>query len=73
MRQDATVGPKSAHAVELRRSLGKVPTWSSATTPLATVPAPAGPAAVKWSCATTPLVKVPEPAGVVKVPALAGE
>lgn len=63
MRQDATVEPKSDQAVSLLRSLGKVPTWSSATTPLVTVPAPAGSAVLKWSCATTPLVKVPALAG----------
>ena len=63
MRQDATVVAKSAQAVEIRRSLGKVPTWSNATTPLVTVPAPAGEPVLKWSCATTPLVKVPALAG----------
>ena len=62
MRQDATVGPKSDQAVSFLRSLGKVPTWSSATTPLVTVPPPAGAAELKWSCATTPLVTVPPPA-----------
>ena len=42
MRQDATVEAKSAQAVDLLRSLGKVPKWSCATTPLVKVPAPAG-------------------------------
>ena len=62
MRQDATVGPKSDQAVNFLRSLGKVPTWSSAATPLATMPASDGSPVLKWSCATTPLKEVPAPA-----------